>query len=137
MKIEFHYLHHRDHFLRQLFLKKRNHNLISGKDDVTYFVFTDDLCQALDDLFGVLLVCVPYPPLVAGLRPATHLDPMNLLAFYLLRVDDLAKPEDEDARCVRIRKHRGVSRVLLIEAGEMIQMRLVVGVDAVIAYRSR
>ena len=59
MKIEFHYLHHRGHFLRQLFLKKRNHNLISGKDDVTYFVFTDDLCQPLDDLFGVLLVCVP------------------------------------------------------------------------------
>src|ERR1039457_6150778 len=137
MKIEFHYLHHRDHFLRQLFPQERNHHLISGEDDVTYFVFTDDLSQALDDLFGVLLVRVPYPPLVAGLRPSTHLDPMNLLAFYLLRIDDLAKPEDEDARRVRVGKHRGVSWVLLIEAGEVIQMRLVVGVDAVIADRGR
>src|ERR1039458_8034374 len=137
MKIEFHYLHHRDHFLRQLFLKKWNHNLISGKDDVTYFVFTDDVSQAPDDLFGVLLVRVPHPPLVAGLRPPAHLDPMNLLAFHLLRGDDLAKPEDEDARRVRIRKHRGVSWVLFIEMGEMIQMRLVVGVDAVIADRGR
>ena len=84
----------------------------------------------------MLLVCVPYPPLVAGLRPSTHLDPMNLLAF-LLRIDDLAKPEDEDARRIRVGKYRGVSWVLLIETGEMIQMRLVVGVDAVIAYRSR
>src|SRR5512133_1880688 len=93
MKIEFHYLHHRDHFLSQLFLKLGNHDLISGKDDVTYFVFTDDLSQALDDLFGMLLVRVPHPALVARLRPSTHLDPMNLLAFHLLRVDYLAKPE--------------------------------------------
>jgi hypothetical protein len=68
MKIEFHYLHHRDHFLRQLFLKKRNHNLISGKDDVTYFVLTDDLSQALDDLFGVLLVRVPSIESTPGYR---------------------------------------------------------------------
>ena len=133
MKIEFHYLHHRDHFLRQLFLKKRNHNLISGKDDVTYFVFMDDLSQAFNDLFGVLVVRVPHAPMVAGLRPSTDLDAMNLIAFHLLRGNRLAKPEDEDTRGIRVRKHRGVPRLLLIEMGQMIQMRLVVGVDAVIA----
>jgi len=55
MNIEFHDLHHGDHFPRQLFLKKRNHNLISGQDDVTDFVFADNLSQALHDLLGVLL----------------------------------------------------------------------------------
>jgi hypothetical protein len=117
MDIELHYLHHEDHFLRQLFLKGRNHNRISGKDDMTYFVFADNLSQAFNDLFGVLLVRVPHTPLVAGLRPSTDLNSMNFLAFHLLRADDLAKPEDEDTRRVRIRKHRGVPRVLLIEDG--------------------
>src|ERR1035437_9891228 len=110
MNIEFHYLHHGDHFLRQLFLKERNHNLISGKDDVTYFVFADNLSQAFNDLFGMLLVRVPHTPLVAGLRPSTDLNSMNFLAFNLLRADNLAKPEDEDTRRVRICKHRGVPR---------------------------
>jgi hypothetical protein len=62
---------------------------------------------------------------------------MNFLAFHFLRIDDMAQPEDEDTCRVRIREHRGVSRVLLIETGQMIQMRLVVGVDAVIADRGR
>jgi hypothetical protein len=117
MNIEFHYLHHGDHFLRQLFLKERNHNRISGEDDVTYFVFPDNLSQAFHDLLGVFLVRVPHTPLIAGLRPSTDLNPMNFLAFHLLRADDLAKPEDEDTRRVRIRKHRGVPRELLIEMG--------------------
>jgi hypothetical protein len=67
MTIEFHYLHHGDHFLRQLFLQERNHNLISGKDDATYMVLADNLSQAFHDLFGVLLMRVPHTPLVAGL----------------------------------------------------------------------
>src|ERR1019366_7583442 len=96
MHILFYYLDHGDHFLRQLFLKERNHNLISGKDDVTYFVFADNLSQAFNDLFGVLLVRVAHTPLVAGLRPSTDLDSMNFLAFHFLRADDLAQPEDED-----------------------------------------
>src|ERR1039457_4901385 len=88
-------------------------------------------------LFGVLLVRVAHTPLVAGLRPSTDLDSMNFLAFHFLRADDLAQPEDEDARRVRIRKHRGVPWVLLIEMRQMIQMRLVISVDAVIADRGR
>ncbi len=116
-------------------MQERNHNRISGQDDVTYVIFADNLRQPFDDLFGVLLVRVTHAPLVAGLRPSTDLDSMNLLAFHLLRIDDMPKPEDEDTRRVRIRQHRGVARVLLIEAGQMIQMRLVVGVDAVIADR--
>jgi hypothetical protein len=103
---------------------------------VTYFIFADNLSQAFHDLFGVLVVGVPHTPLVAGLRPSTDLDSMNFLAFHLLRADDVAEPEDEDARRVRIRKHRGVPRVLLIETGQMIQMRLGAGVDVVIADRA-
>ena len=103
---------------------------------MTYFVFTDNLSQAFNDLFGVLVVRVAHTPLVAGLGPSTDLNPMNSLAFHLLRADDLAEPEDEDPRRVRIRKHRGVARVLLIEMGQMIQMRLVVGVDEIIADRA-
>ena len=137
MNIEFHHLHHGDHFLRQLFLKERNHNRIAGKDDMTYFVFPDDLSQAFNDLFGVLQVRVPDTPLVSGLRPSTDLNPMNFLAFDLFRDDDLVKAEDEDARRIHIRKHRGVPRELLIEMCQMIQMRLVVSVDTVIADRGR
>jgi hypothetical protein len=85
----------------------------------------------------VLLVRVSHTPLVAGLRPSTDLDSMNFLAFHLLRIDYMAQPEHEDARRVRIRKHRGVPRVLLIKAGQMIQVRLVVGVDAVVVERTR
>jgi hypothetical protein len=102
MNIELHDLHHGDHFLRQVFFKKRNHNLISGQDDMTYFVFADNLSQAFHDLFGVLLVGVPHTPLVAGLRPSTDLDPMNFLAFHFLRAEDLAEPEDEDTGRVGI-----------------------------------
>jgi len=118
-------------------LQERNHNRISGKDDVAYFVFADNLSQAFNDLFGVLLVRIPHPPLVAGLRPSTNLNSMNPFSFHLLRADNFAKPEDEDTRRVHIRKHSGVPRVLLIEMRQMIQMRLVVGVDAVIADRGR
>src|ERR1035438_3084750 len=117
MNIEFHYLNHGDQFLRQLFLKEWNHNRISGKDDVTYLVVADNLSQAFNDLFGMLLVRVPHTPLVAGLRPSTHLDPMNFLASYLLRADHLVKPEDEDARRVHVRKHCGVPWVLLVDMG--------------------
>src|ERR1039457_2615520 len=137
MNIESHYLYHRDQFLRQLFLKKRNHRRISSQDDVTYFVFADNLSQAFDELFGVLLVRVPHTPLVTRLRPSTDLNPMNFLAFHLLRVDDMAQPEDEDTRRVHIRQYRGVPRILLIETCQMIQMRLATGVDAVIADRGR
>src|ERR1035441_5583722 len=135
MNLEFRRVLFRSHFLRQLFLKERNHNLISGKDDVTYFVFADNLSQAFNDLFGVLLMRVPHTPLVACLRPSADLDSMNFLAFHLLRAERLAKPEDEDTRGVRIRKHGSVPRVLFVEMGQMIQMRLVVSVDAVIVDR--
>ena len=128
MNIQFHYLHHGDHFRRQLFLKERNHNRISGKDDVTHLIFADNLSQAFHDLFGVFLVRVPHSPLVAGLRPSTDLDSMNLLAFHLLRIDNMAKPEDEDPCCVCIREHGGVAWVLLIETGQLKQIRLVVGI---------
>src|SRR5674476_11149 len=121
MYIESHYLHHGDHFLRQLFLQQRNHNRISGQDDVTYFVCADNLGQPFNDLFGVLLMRVPHPPLVAGLRPSTDLDSMDFFAFHLLRAEDLAKPEDEDTRRVGIREHRGVPRVLFIEMSQMIR----------------
>ena len=120
-----------------MFFKQRNRNLISGQDDVTYFVFANNLSQAFHDLLGVLLVRVPHTPLVPGLRPSTDLDSMNFLPSHLLRADHMVKPEDEDTRRVHVRKHRGVPRILLIETGEMIQMRLVVGVDAVIANRGR
>src|ERR1017187_9421115 len=101
MNIEFHYLHHGDHFLRQLFLKERNHNRISSQDDMTYLVFADNLSQPFNDLLGVLLVRVSHAPLVTGLRPSTDLDPMDLLAFHLFGADRLAQPEDEDPRSVR------------------------------------
>jgi len=131
MNVEFHYFHHGNHFPRQVFFEERNRHLIPGQDDVTDFVFADNLSQAFHDLFGVLLVRVPHTPLVPGLRPSTHLDSMDFLAFHLLRPDDMVEPEDEDTRRVRIRKHRGVPRVLLIETGQMIQMRLVRGIHAV------
>jgi hypothetical protein len=60
---------------------------------------------------------------------------MDLLAFHILRGDYMVKAEDEDARRVGVREHCGVARVLLIETGQMIQMRLGAGVDAVIADR--
>ncbi len=47
---------------------------------------------------------------------------MNFRAVYLLSIDDLPKPKNEDTRRVRIRQHRGIARVLLIEAGQMIQV---------------
>ena len=137
MNIQFHYLHHGDHFLRQFFLKERNHNRISSKDDVTDVVFGDNLSQPLNDLFDVLMVRVPHAPLISGLGPSADLDSMNFLAFHLLGVDDLAKPEDEDARRVRVSKHCGVAGVLLVETCQVIQMRLVVGVDAVVNHRGR
>ena len=86
-------------------------------------------------LFGVLVVRVPHTPLVASLRPSTDLNSMNFLAFHLLRADDLAKPEDEDTRRVRVRQNGGVPRVLLIEMGQLKQIRLVVGIHAVIVDR--
>ena len=134
--IQLHYLHHGDHFRRQLLLKERDHNRISGQDDVTYLVFADNLRQAFNHFFGVLLVRVSDTPLVASLRPSTDLDSMNFLAFHLFRVDYMAQPEHEDACRVRICKHRGVTRVLLIKAGQMIQVRLVVGVYAVFFERT-
>jgi len=98
-------------------LNERNRNRVSGKDDVTDMVFADNLRQAFNDLFGVFLVRVPHTPLVAGLRLSADLDSMNFLTLHLFRIDDMAKPEDEDARRVRIREHRGVPRVLIVEAG--------------------
>ena len=130
MNIQFHHLHHGGHFARQLLPKERNHNRVPGKDDMTYMVFADDLSQVFYDLFGVLLVRVPSTTLVTGLRPPADLNPMNSLPFHLLRINDMAKPENEDTSCVRIREHRGIPRVLLIETGQMIRVRLVVGVDA-------
>jgi hypothetical protein len=56
---------------------------------------------------------------VRGLFVAATANRINLLPAEMIR-NDLAKPEDEDARRVRIRKHRGVSWVLFIEMGEMI-----------------
>jgi hypothetical protein len=73
MNIQFHHLHHGDHFRRQLFLQERNHHRVSGKDDMTYVVFADNLSQMFDDFFGVLMVRVSYTSLVAGLRPSTNL----------------------------------------------------------------
>ena len=136
MNIELHYFHSGVHFLMQLFLQQRNYNRISGQDDGTYFVFADNLRQAFHDLFGVLRVRVPHAPLVAGLRPSTDFYPMNLLAFHLLRGDHMVQPEDEDTRRVHIRKHGGIARILLIDMGQMVQQRLFVGVDAVVADRS-
>src|ERR1035438_2079368 len=121
MNVQSHYLHHGDHFLRQLFLKERNHNRISGKNDVTYVVFEDDLSQTLNHLFGVFLMRVSHTPLVAGLRPSTDLDSMNFLTLHLLSVDNMAKPEDEDTRLICIREHRGIARVLVIEMGQLKQ----------------
>ena len=86
-----------------------------------------------NDLCGVLLVRVSCTPLVAGLRPSTDLDSMDFFPFHILRIDDMAQPEDKDARGVRVRKDGGVTRVELIQTGQMIQMRLVVRVDAVVA----
>ena len=137
MDIQLHYLHHGGHFRRQLLLKERDHNRISGQDNVTYLVFADNPRQAFNHFFGVLLVRVSDTPLVASLRPSTDLDSMNFLAFHLLRVDDMAQPEDEDTPRTGIREHRGVPRVLLIEAGQMIKVRLVVGVDAVVVEGTR
>jgi hypothetical protein len=88
-------------------------------------------------LAGFKVTAEAYSPLVAGLRPPTDLNPMNFLSFHLLSIYGMAEPEDEDARCVGVGKHRSVPRVLLIETGQMIQVRLVVGVDAVVADRSR
>jgi hypothetical protein len=101
-------------------LKERDHDRIPGQDDVTYLVFTNNLRQAFHDFFGVFLVHVSDTPLVASLRPSTDLDSMNFLAFHLFRIDYMAKPEHENACRVRICKHRGVPRVLLIKAGQMI-----------------
>jgi hypothetical protein len=50
---------------------------------------------------------------------------------------DMAEPEDEDPRGVGIREYGGIWRVLVVDAGQMIQMRLVICVDAVIAERGR
>src|ERR1039458_2087702 len=124
MNIESHDLYHRDQFLRQLFLQERNHRRLSSQDDVTYLVFVDNLSQALHNLFGMLLVRVAHAPLVAGLPPSTDFNPMNFLAFYLLRGDGVPKAGGEDPRRMHIRKHGGVPRILLIETCQMMQMRL-------------
>ena len=115
----------------------RDHNRISGQNDVNYLLFEEDLSQTFNHLFGVFLMRIPHTALVAGLRPSTDLDSMNFLAFYLLRVDDMSQPEDEDTRGIGIREHCGVPRVLLIEAGQMIKVRLVVCVDAVVVEGTR
>jgi hypothetical protein len=117
MDIQLHDLHQGDHFWRQLLLKERDHDRFSGQDDVTYLVFADTLHQAFNHFFGVLLVCVSDTPLVAGLRPSTDLGSMNFLAFHLFRIYYPTKPKHEDACRVGMCKHRGVPRVLLIEAG--------------------
>jgi hypothetical protein len=120
--------------LRQLFLKERKHNRIACKDDVTHVVLADDLSQALNHLFGVFLMSIAHTPLVAGLRPSTDFDSMNFLAFHLLGVDNMAQPEHEDTRLVCIREDSGIARVLLIEMGQLKEIR-VVGIYAVIVDR--
>jgi hypothetical protein len=60
---------------------------------------------------------------------------MNFFTIHLLRCDYVVKPEDEDTRRVHARKHRGIPRISSIEMCQVIQMRLVGSIDAVIADR--
>ena len=71
---------------------------ISSQDDVTDFIFTDDLDQALHHFLGVLVVRVSHTALIAGLRPSTYFYSMNFLAFHLIGVNDLAE-ETENKKC--------------------------------------
>jgi hypothetical protein len=98
-------------------------------------IFMNNLSQALDHFFGVLLVPIGRSPLVTRLRPSADLDAMHLLSIHVLRANRVAQSDYEDARRVRIREHRGVAWIKLVEFGQQIQMRPAVGRDVVAGER--
>ena len=87
------------------------------------------------DFLGVLLVRVLHAPLIPRLRPAADLHPLHLLALHLRVRDLLPEPEDEDARRVRVRDQRGIPRVFVVEARQVVEVRLVVDVEPVLVHR--
>ena len=74
--------------------------MISGQDDMADPLIAHDLKEAFDDLFCMLVVRVSHSPLVAGLRPTTDLDPVNLLAFQVLLCSGLTEPPNTKIRAV-------------------------------------
>ena len=91
--------------------------------------------QCLDRFLGVVRVRVLHAPLVTSLRPATHFDALHLLPFHLLGFERFAQAEHEDARRVCVGQQRRVSRVRIVQAGEMVQVRLIVHVQIVVLER--
>jgi len=117
----------------QLLLKERDNHVISGQNDVADFVFVDDLSEAFDHFFGMLVVRIARPARVASLGPPTHLYAMNLLPVEVFRDNHQSWSHHEDTRRIRVRKHGGIARIQLIELGKQIQMRLVIGEDVVVS----
>ena len=83
----------------------------------------------------MLLVVLADVALVAGLRPAAHLRVLRLDALDLILPHHLAGAVDEDAGEVRVRDDGGIAGILVVQAGERIQVRLVVDIQAVVLDR--
>lgn len=84
----------------------------------------------------MVVVRVSHSPLVAGLRSATDLDPMNLAAFQVFLCSSLIQSEHEDPRGVGIGQYCGIARKVFIKAGQMIRMWLIASRCVVVSHRS-
>ena len=60
---------------------------------------------------------------------------MNVLSFNLLHIHGQAQTEYEDTRCIGVRQHRRITWILFIELSQVIEMRLMINVNAVVADR--
>src|SRR5947209_7334466 len=120
---------------RELLFEKGNDHLVAREDDVLDVVLAHDLLQLVGDLFGVLQMVVLQVALVAHLRPAADLRAARLDVLHLVALQGLAATEDEQARAVRVGDEHGVARVLIHQARERVEVRLVVNVEAVILDR--
>src|SRR5258706_4627293 len=69
--------------------------------------------------------------LVTGLRPSSLLVVLGFRILDALALDHRVRREDEDARRVRVGQERQVSRILVDDAGERIEVRMVGDVEVV------
>ncbi len=82
----------------------------------------------------MLLPLVIHVPLVARLRPAAHLGPVVGRVLHLGPVHRRAEREDEDPREPAVGHHGGIARVGVREPGQLVELRLVVDVEPVLAH---
>jgi hypothetical protein len=83
----------------------------------------DHLVQQVHDLFHVLLVKVVRAPLVPRLRPATHRRATRLLVLHRLVAFRGAKREHVQVGAVGVEEQRRISRVLIVESRERVELR--------------